>query len=157
MPLVSFHVLYLWIRQSSDRAESFYKQGWWGSERVPCITDQGRCIGRTWTWIFWLQAFLLRGAGQPPGFLVAKVKNRGGGFMMAVSCSKLDSRAVILSHFVFFSLWWTWTSLMVQTVKSLPARQQTLVRSLGQKDALEKGVMNLTASWPLWTLRGNGK
>ena len=35
---------------------------------------------------------------------------------------------------------------MVQTVKSLPARQQTLVRSLGQKDALEKGVMNLTAS-----------
>ena len=38
---------------------------------------------------------------------------------------------------------------MVQTVKSLPAMQQTLVQSLGQKDALEKGVMNLVATWPL--------
>ena len=31
-------------------------------------------------------------------------------------------------------------SLVVQTVKTLPAMQETLVQSLGQKDPLEKGM-----------------
>ena len=31
-------------------------------------------------------------------------------------------------------------SLVAQTVKNLPAMQETPVRSLGQEDALEKGV-----------------
>ena len=31
-----------------------------------------------------------------------------------------------------------WTSLEAQTVKNLPATQETRVRSLGQEDALEK-------------------
>ena len=33
-----------------------------------------------------------------------------------------------------------WASLMVQTVKNLPAMQATLVRSLGEEDPLEKGM-----------------
>ena len=32
-----------------------------------------------------------------------------------------------------------WTSLVAQLVKNLPAMQETLVRSLGQEDPLEKG------------------
>ena len=33
-----------------------------------------------------------------------------------------------------------WTSLVAQTVKNLPAMQETWVQSLGQEDALEEGV-----------------
>ena len=33
-----------------------------------------------------------------------------------------------------------WASLMAQRVKSLPAMQETWVRSLGQEDPLEKGM-----------------
>ena len=33
-----------------------------------------------------------------------------------------------------------WASLVAQTVKNLPAMQETHVRSLGQKDLLEKGT-----------------
>ena len=33
-----------------------------------------------------------------------------------------------------------WASLVAQTVKSLPAMQETQVRSLGQEDPLEKGM-----------------
>ena len=33
-----------------------------------------------------------------------------------------------------------WASLVAQTVKNLPAMQETWVRSLGQEDALEKGM-----------------
>ena len=32
------------------------------------------------------------------------------------------------------------TSLVAQTIKNLPAMQETQVRSLGQKDPLEKGM-----------------
>ena len=32
----------------------------------------------------------------------------------------------------------SWASLVVQTRKTLPAMQETLVRSLGQEDPLEK-------------------
>ena len=34
----------------------------------------------------------------------------------------------------------TWASLVAQTVKNLPAVQETQVRSLGQEDPLEKGM-----------------
>ena len=37
----------------------------------------------------------------------------------------------------FFSV--SWASLIAQLVKNLPAMQETLVQSLGQKDLLEKG------------------
>ena len=33
-----------------------------------------------------------------------------------------------------------WASLVVQLVKNLPAVQETWVQSLGQEDALEKGM-----------------
>ena len=33
-----------------------------------------------------------------------------------------------------------WASLMAQMVKNLPAMQETWVRSLGQKDPVEKGM-----------------
>ena len=33
-----------------------------------------------------------------------------------------------------------WASLVTQTVKSLPAMQETQVQSLGQEDPLEKGM-----------------
>ena len=34
----------------------------------------------------------------------------------------------------------SWSSLVVQMVKNLPAMQETWVRSLGQEDLLEKGL-----------------
>ena len=37
------------------------------------------------------------------------------------------------------------TSLAAQTVKNLPARQETLVQSLGHKDPLEKGMATLSS------------
>ena len=33
-----------------------------------------------------------------------------------------------------------WASLVAQTVKNLPARQETLLQALGQEDSLEKGM-----------------
>ena len=33
-----------------------------------------------------------------------------------------------------------WASLVVQTVKNLPAMRETWVKSLGQEDILEKGM-----------------
>ena len=33
-----------------------------------------------------------------------------------------------------------WASLVAQMVKNLPATQETWIRSLGQKDPLEKGM-----------------
>ena len=34
----------------------------------------------------------------------------------------------------------TWASLVVQTVKNLPAMQETWVQSLGWNDTLEEGI-----------------
>ena len=45
-------------------------------------------------------------------------------------------------------------SLVAQTVKNLPAMQETLVRSLGLKDPLEKGIAthSSTLAWRVpWT------
>ena len=44
--------------------------------------------------------------------------------------------------------------MMAQTVKKLPARQETWVQSLGQKDPLEKGMATHSSvlAWEiLWT------
>ena len=35
---------------------------------------------------------------------------------------------------------WIWASLVAQTVRNLPAMQETWVRSLGWEDPLEKGM-----------------
>ena len=37
-------------------------------------------------------------------------------------------------------MFFIWASLVVQMVKNLPTKQETLVQSLGQKDSLEKGI-----------------
>ena len=39
-------------------------------------------------------------------------------------------------------------SLVAQTVKNLPAMQETWVRSLGWKDPLEKGMEPTPVFWP---------
>ena len=38
-----------------------------------------------------------------------------------------------------------WASLVAQIVKNLPPKQETLVKSLGQEDPLEKGVANYSS------------
>ena len=48
----------------------------------------------------------------------------------------------------------SWASLVAQTVKNLPAIQETQVQSLGQEDPLEKGMANHsgTLAWRIpWT------
>ena len=47
-----------------------------------------------------------------------------------------------------------WASLVAQVVKTLPETQETQVRSLGQKDPLEKGMAthSSTLAWKIpWT------
>ena len=47
-----------------------------------------------------------------------------------------------------------WASLVEQIVKNLPPKQETLVKSLGQEDPLEKGVANYSSilAWRIpWT------
>ena len=43
----------------------------------------------------------------------------------------------------------SWDFLVVQTVKNLPAMQETQVQSLGQEDLLEKGMVthSSTLAW----------
>ena len=53
-------------------------------------------------------------------------------------------------HFIFLRKKYihthAWASLVVQSVKNLPAVQETQVQSLGQEDPLEKGM----ATTPIW-------
>ena len=51
------------------------------------------------------------------------------------------------------------TSLVAQTVKNLPAMQETWVQSLGQEDPLEKGMANHSSilAWRIpWTEEPGG-
>ena len=41
---------------------------------------------------------------------------------------------------IYSSLYLIWASLVTQTVKNLPATQETWLQSLGQEDPLEKGM-----------------
>ena len=50
-----------------------------------------------------------------------------------------------------------WASLVAQTGKNLPAMQETHVQSLGQEDALEKGMATHSSilAWEIpWTVEG---
>ena len=52
-----------------------------------------------------------------------------------------------------------WVSLVAQTVKNLPAMQETHVRFLGGEDALEKGMATYTSirAWRIpWTGKTGG-
>ena len=63
-----------------------------------------------------LHRFLPSGGGKAPG---------GGSMLLLVGWVPLLSE---------------WASLVAQTVKNLPAMQETQVQSLGQEDPLEKGM-----------------
>ena len=57
---------------------------------------------------------------------------------------------VVLEFLIHLSM----ASLVAQMVKNLPAKQETWVRSLGQKDPLEKGVATHSSilAWRIpWT------
>ena len=57
---------------------------------------------------------------------------------------------------VGYPLQYSWTSLLAQLVKNLPAMQETWVRSLGWEDPLEKGtaahssVLAWRIPWTVW-------
>ena len=58
-----------------------------------------------------------------------------------------------------YPLQYPWASLMVQTVKNLPAMWETWVRSLGQEDPLEKEMATLSSilAWRIpWTEEPGG-
>ena len=53
-----------------------------------------------------------------------------------------------------YPLQYSWTSLLAQSVKNLPAGQETCVRSLGWEDLLEEGVAthSTVLAWRIpWT------
>ena len=58
---------------------------------------------------------------------------------------KLSELAINIQHADY------WASLVAQTVKNLPAVQETRVQSLGQVDPLEKG-MATHSSIPAWRI-----
>ena len=52
-----------------------------------------------------------------------------------------------------YPLQYSWTSLVAQQVKNLPAMQETRVQSLGWDDPLEKGTAahSRILDWRFWT------
>ena len=60
---------------------------------------------------------------------------------------------------VGYPLQYSWTSLLAQLVKNLPAMQETWVRSLGWEDPLEKGTAahSSVLAWRIpWTVESVG-
>ena len=56
-----------------------------------------------------------------------------------------------------YPLWCSWSSLVAQLVKNPPAMWETLVRSLGWEDLLEKGKATHSSilAWRIpWTVHG---
>ena len=49
---------------------------------------------------------------------------------------------------IVYPLQYSWTFLVAQLVKNLPAMQETWVRSLGWEDHLEKGKVTHSNIWP---------
>ena len=52
---------------------------------------------------------------------------------------------------ISYSLQYSWVSLVAQTLKNLPAMQETWVRSLGWEDPLEEG-MKTNSSIVAWRI-----
>ena len=74
-------------------------------------------------------------------------REEGGGFRMGNTCIFAPSQSKDR------------TSLVVQTIKSLPAMQETWVLSLGQEDPLEKGMATYSSIlvWRIpWTEEPGG-
>ena len=43
--------------------------------------------------------------------------------------------------YLYTYIYYIWASLVAQTVKNLPAMQESWVQSLGREDSLEKGMV----------------
>ena len=74
--------------------------------------------------------------------------------MIEEGCWSQHLDIITLHHLLHFSTETLRTSLVAQTVKSLPAVQETQVPSLGQEDPLEKGMTTPSSilAWKLpWT------
>ena len=56
-------------------------------------------------------------------------------------------KKIIRKHFSLHLIWLR-ASLVAETVKNLPAMQETLVQSLGQEDPLEKELATHSSSLP---------
>ena len=61
-------------------------------------------------------------------------------YMVQEVCSEkaLNKTLPLSLAALVFSLLWLWTFLVAQTVKNLPAMQETWVQSLSQEDPLEE-------------------
>ena len=67
---------------------------------------------------------------------------------------KLYFLAILVHRWVYsYSLLRWWASLVTQTVKNLPAIQETQVQSLGWEDPLEKGMATHSSVLP-WRIHG---
>ena len=74
-------------------------------------------------------------------------------------CSQLCAATANILHSICYWPNNNWASLVAQTVKNLPAMQETQVQSLGQEDPLEKGMANHSniLTWRIpWTEESGG-
>ena len=80
-------------------------------------------------------------------------------WLLLVVASHCRARAVGRMGFHSCSTHQSWVSPVAQTVKNLPALQETQVQSLGQKDPLEKGMTTCSSilAWRIpWTEEPGG-
>ena len=83
------------------------------------------------------------GRGTRPGELVC-----GPIHLQFLDVHLMNSEAKsYLSDSAFGGLGRSLFSLVAQTVKNLPAMQETWVQSLGWKDPLEKGISQISRKW----------
>ena len=148
MPLVSFHALYLWIRQSSDRAEIILQTRKMRFREFPASLIKDTAKGELESGSSGSKPLSSVGQASLLVFLSQGQKQTRVHDGLELQQTRQQSSYRVLL-WLFFSLRWTWASLVIQTVKNLLAVQETRFQSLGQEDPLENGVMNLMATWPL--------
>ena len=148
MPLVSFHALYLWIRQSSDRAEIILQTRKMRFREFPASLIKDTAKGELESGSSGSKPLSSAGQASLLVFLSQGQKQTRVHDGLELQQTRQQSSYRVLL-WLFFSLRWTWASLVIQTVKNLLAVQETRFQSLGQEDPLENGVMNLMATWPL--------
>ena len=103
-------------------------------------------------------------SGRCPVIMVQMVPNSV--ILCIVYLESLDSGEMFFAYFfqsIFFSFWhcafYFSLSLVAQTLKSLPAMQETWVQSLGQEVLLEKGMATQPSilAWRIpWTKEPSG-
>ena len=156
LPRSSIHGLFQarvleWVAISFSRGTSQPRNRTWVSHIV------GRCF-TIWTtrWILnhWhtreVPILFLTGKPEPSNiiksaFIWLNVQWRLKIFILKEKCRK---------SILFFLNWGIVASLVVQTVKNLPAMQETWIQSLGWEDPLEKGMATHSSilTWTiLWT------